>query len=301
MSEHEANGIARETQRKWRARRALRVALPTVAALGAGAAVAVATIPAGDGTITGCYLLTPGVGPIGDRYNEPYGALRVIDPSLPAAPAGGPDQARECEEGERQITWNQSGPSGPQGPMGTPGTAGPPGATGPPGSPLIGETSFGLTNAGATFLKLEGIKGESTEQGHKGEIDLDSFSLGANAGTGAFGGGGGAGKATIQSFKITKKLDKASPLLFQAAGSGRTIKEATVSFAKKSKGKSATYLEFKFTNVFVSSIADGTLSGKALPTEQVTFNFQRVAETLVGAKGKKLATVGFNVSANAKL
>src|ERR1700722_2677078 len=55
------------------------------------------------------------------------------------------------------------------------------------------------------FLTLDGIKGESADDKHKGEIDIMSFSWGAtNTGTHASGGGGGAGKVNFQDIHITK-------------------------------------------------------------------------------------------------
>jgi hypothetical protein len=65
-----------------------------VAVLAAGG-VAAATIPAGDGTITGCYSTTDG-------------ALRVIDAGAGAT----------CPAGENKLTWGQQGPPGPAGPSG---------------------------------------------------------------------------------------------------------------------------------------------------------------------------------------
>ena len=44
------------------------------------------------------------------------------------------------------------------------------------------------------FLKIDGIPGESTDAKHKDEIDVLSWSWGANqTGTMSYGGGGGAG------------------------------------------------------------------------------------------------------------
>ena len=42
------------------------------------------------------------------------------------------------------------------------------------------------------FLKLEGIKGESTDKKHKGEIEIESYSLGLSN-TGSFSQAPGAG------------------------------------------------------------------------------------------------------------
>ena len=45
------------------------------------------------------------------------------------------------------------------------------------------------------FLKIDGVDGESTDDKHKGEIDILSWSWGVQqSGTMAHGGGGGEGK-----------------------------------------------------------------------------------------------------------
>src|SRR3954451_7634100 len=92
-------------------RRIAKIALPTTAALGAGAAFAVAAIPAGDGTINGCY--NTGTGNQGGS-----GALRLVDD--PAS----------CFSGEKAISWNQKGPAGPQGAQGSSGANGANGVNG---------------------------------------------------------------------------------------------------------------------------------------------------------------------------
>ena len=72
-------------------RRATRVSAVAALVLVLAGGVAYATIPAADGTITGCYARSGGT-------------LRVIDPSV-----------TNCKQGETQITWSQSGEPGPAG------------------------------------------------------------------------------------------------------------------------------------------------------------------------------------------
>jgi type VI secretion system secreted protein Hcp len=317
MSQAEANEIVRETQRLRRTRRALKLGLPTAAALGAGAAIAVASIPGSDGTITGCYASPKGA--LLHQANEPIapngvveapGALRVIDPSLPTTivnPGGSPSPnlAAVCDpKEETKITWNQSGPAGPQGPAGLPavqspaapqGPAGPPGAA---GAPLIGDTSFGISGNGQTFLKIDGINGGSNDKTHKGQISVDSFSLDTHSS----GGGGGAGKTTIQSFTITKPIDAASPLLFVGSASGKHYKEMVLSFERKAGRGQQDYLKFTFGNVLISGVADGT-SAKLVPEEQVTFSFQKCTETFIpfSSSDKAGTPVSVTISGNAKI
>jgi type VI secretion system secreted protein Hcp len=287
--------------------RALKVAVPTAAALGAGAAVAVGSIPGSDGTIVACYnsKTNPNTGEpetivIGDALQAP-GALRVIDPSKPHSftpPTGGPgvpNPAAVCEEGESTVTWNEKGPAGPPGP---PGSSGAQGASGESG----GETTFGLENkAGSTFLKLDGISGQATDKRHKGDIEVSSFSFGIhNTSAHGSGGGGGAGKTSFESFTIMKTVDKASPLLFQACATGKHIKSAELLFARKAGGTQKDYLYIKLTDVLISSVQAGG-SEKGAPQEQVSLTFQKMQETYLNGDGKPGATLNFNLSANAKI
>ncbi|SPE33099.1 Protein hcp1 [Candidatus Sulfopaludibacter sp. SbA3] len=105
-----------------------------------------------------------------------------------------------------------------------------------------------------SFLKLDGIKGESADAKHKGEIDILSFSFGASqTGTHATGGGGGAGKVQIHDIQFTKKVDASSPLLFLNCASGAHIKEATL-VVRKAGGQQLEFLKIKLTDVLISSV-----------------------------------------------
>lgn len=286
MSRQEANRITRDVERTRRSRRyQMKYVLPTVAALGAGTAVAIGSIPSSSGVITGCYVTT--TSPPGTPTDPRYGQLRVIDPDVSDQLV--PAVQRSCLSDEAMVTWNQQGPQGPVGPQGVQGTIG---APGPAGTPLIGQTSFGLSSSGKLFLKLDGIDGESIDAKHKKQIEVGSFSMAAGPSQGSpFGSG--AGKSTIQSFTITKQIDKASPLLFKTAGLGQHIKLGTVAFAKGTGGKEVDYLTFTFTDLLVSGITDGVAHNK--PVEQVTFSFQKAKETFQATGKSKSVSINYNV------
>jgi len=289
MSQQEANQIVQAAQRLRRSRGALKLALPTAAALGAGAAIAVGAIPGSDGTITGCYA-----GPNGavlGNINEAPGALRVIDPSLPAKlPTGAPNEAAACQPNETQIAWNQSGPQGPAGVNGGQGAAGGQGVPGVPGAngELVPAVQFGFDNsAGNMFLKLDGVKGESADHKHKGDIEISSFSFGtSNVGSQAHGGGGGAGKTSFSSFTITKPVDKSSPLLQKAAVGGQHYKEADIFFARKAGKGQQDYLEIKLTDVLISSYQTGGSGGGVIPTEKISLDGIKGEATFISGNKK---------------
>jgi type VI secretion system secreted protein Hcp len=129
-----------------------------------------------------------------------------------------------------------------------------------------------------TFLKLDGIKGESVDSKHKDELEILSFSFGAeNTGSRNVGGGGGAGKASFHDLHFVHRLDKASPRLLLACASGQHIKEATIT-VRKAGGQQLEYLKIKLTEVFVSSYQLGGSSqgGETTPLAELSLNFVKL-------------------------
>lgn len=168
-----------------------------------------------------------------------------------------------------------------------------------------------VTTAGSNhfdaFLKIDGIKGESTTKGQEGAIDVQSFSWGlVNISSIATGSGGGAGKAVFQDFHFTKFTDLSSTALFFAVASGQHIKDATLT-VRKSGGEALTYLVIKMSDVLVSSLtqsgAESTDSPK--PVEQCSIGFSKITFDYTGqdATGKagKTVTHGWDVKANTKV
>jgi type VI secretion system secreted protein Hcp len=213
--------------------RTLKIALPLAAVLGVGTAVAIAAIPSSsDGVIHACYSTT----------GNPPGALRVID--VEANPA------QACTTGEVTLTFNQTGPTGPQGPPGDPG---PPGDSG-------GDTSggnFGGTDTGTPtqpggpsadiFLKLDGVGGESTDDKHKGEIDLEAVAYGVRR----------SGKRHLATIRVDKVTDSSSPKLLSASTTGHHFKSATITFRLSGADAGSAFETYKLSDVVVSSFTQG--------------------------------------------
>jgi type VI secretion system secreted protein Hcp len=248
-----------EPSRRQRARRkAMTVVLPTGVALGAGAAIAYAAIPASDGTIGVCYV--------------PNQSVRFVD---------GPEDCRTGEGAEQFLKINQTGPAGPAGAAGAPGAPGAPGPAGPAGAPGAPGGTIGLppqTAAASDFLlEIDGIKGESSDQKHKDTIDIESFSWGAtNSGVRSSGGGGGAGKVSLQDFHFVKAIDKSSPLLFKRAVTGEHIKKAIL-FARKAGAQQQDYLKITLSDVVVSQYETKPLSGSpGVEVDSVSLNFAKI-------------------------
>jgi type VI secretion system secreted protein Hcp len=129
----------------------------------------------------------------------------------------------------------------------------------------------------AYYLKIDGIDGESQDDKHKNEIDLDTFSWGeTNSGDAAYRGGEGAGKVSAQDFHFVMKVNKASPKLMEACASGEGIKKAVLTATKAGKTPQ-DYLKVTLHDFIVSSYQTlGGHNGDVLPTDHVTLNFSKM-------------------------
>ena len=127
------------------------------------------------------------------------------------------------------------------------------------------------------FLKIDGIEGESHDEKHAGEIDLESWSWGeTQSGTSAGGGGGGAGKVSMQDFHFVMKVNKATPKLILACASGQHIKDAVLT-CRKAGGEQEEFLKYTFTDLLISSYQTGGSGGSnIIPTEQISFNYAKM-------------------------
>ena len=270
------NGKSVRRRARWRPPVSWKVLVPTVAALGLGigGAVAAASIPGSDGTITGCYLTPSGA----QESEQPPGELRVIDPSdtTESDPA-----VSTCTSGEATLTWNQQGPpgvtgaTGPQGPTGPAGATGATGAQGPAGgvSASPGSNSdviMELTPSNANLGGLNSVPvGESQVSGSQNqEFNLTSFDLGvANTlNIGSATSGAGAGKVTFQPFTVTKTVDKYSSDLFLDLAAGKRVTSAEIIVRRADATGTATPVaQYLMKDVLITSLH---VSGTAKQTTE---------------------------------
>ena len=103
------------------------------------------------------------------------------------------------------------------------------------------------------FLKIDGISGESTDEAHKGEIEVESFSWGVSQTTTRLGSGAGAGRAVFQDLHFTTSVSKASPVLFQKCATGQHLKEAVLTCRKAGGEQREEFLKITLSDVLVSS------------------------------------------------
>ena len=137
------------------------------------------------------------------------------------------------------------------------------------------------------FLKVKGVDGESKDSKHKKEIDVLAWSWGlSNSGSAHVGGGAGAGKVTFNPFQVTRKTDRASPVLFSMCCAGQHFKMVSLYLRRAGGGaggvssaqsqtmtSGTTFLRFDFALVAVKTISWSGSDGDEACKEEVTFEY----------------------------
>lgn len=126
------------------------------------------------------------------------------------------------------------------------------------------------------FIKIDGIDGESQDDKHTKEIQLESFSLGTNnIGSSGVGSGVGAGKVSFQDLNCTKLVDSASPLLLKKCAMGEHIAQAVLT-VRKAGGKQEDYLQIKLSDLIISSVVHSGSAAGDLPMESFSINYSKI-------------------------
>jgi type VI secretion system secreted protein Hcp len=145
-----------------------------------------------------------------------------------------------------------------------------------------------------TFLKLEGIKGESQDLKHKDEIEILSFTQ-SFINTVEFGTGGGAGAGKVQCGAVTmmKSIDASSPLLMKGVATGQHFKEAVITF-RSGNLKAEEYYVITMQDLLISELSqtdsqDPNRIFEKLVLNARTFEFKYTPTTVKGSLGKPVS------------
>jgi hypothetical protein len=205
----------------------MRTVLFAVALLAVTGGIAIASIPARDGTLTAC-------------VNKKTGAIRAIDTAKKGA---------KCKKGEKKVVWGQRGPAGVRGatgaagPEGDRGPAGPAGATGPQGSqgPPGPQGPIGTVDTSNFFTKTESdnrflqVTDTAQDSQRLGGVDASQYERGDGiSGTvsmGPLGGSSGTLSVTTRGGTLIGNLEgvcadpatQATTRFRSAAGSAATV------------------------------------------------------------------------------
>jgi type VI secretion system secreted protein Hcp len=125
------------------------------------------------------------------------------------------------------------------------------------------------------FLKIDGVKGDSLDAGHPGEIELLSFIWGETNSTsiGSATGGAGAGKVKFENFVCIKHVSIASPALALLCAAGTHIPNVVLT-VRKAGDKPQDYYKVHFKTVFLTQYKSmGSGGSEIIPRDEITCVF----------------------------
>lgn len=120
------------------------------------------------------------------------------------------------------------------------------------------------------------VKGDVTEEGHKGWIELSSCQWGVGRGISAPVGNAvnrEASAPSVSEITSSKMLDTSSTKLLTEALQGEGV-PVIIDFCKTEKGSLVVYLELTLTNTMVSGYS--LSSGGDKPSESFSLNFTKI-------------------------
>lgn len=134
---------------------------------------------------------------------------------------------------------------------------------------VLGLLGSGMARAAVdTFIKIDGIDGESTDKANKGASDVLGWTFGVT--------GNGAGKkGCIQGIEFIKSIDSASPKMIINAATGTAAPRAVLKVRKagQSGQVNGDYLVITMSNVLISSYRVTSNDGQGGLTENVQLSF----------------------------
>lgn len=158
-----------------------------------------------------------------------------------------------------------------------------------------------------SYLQLDGIPGESTDDKHKDWIEVLSFGhemLQQVSSTKSSAGGASSGRAQHGDFALTKFVDKSSPKLYEAVSNGKHLGKAKIEVCRAGGGQ-VKFMEITLEEVMISRVqldsppsngAGAAAGNDHLPTETVHLNYGKI-EWVYTQQKRKDGSGGGNVNA----
>jgi type VI secretion system secreted protein Hcp len=152
------------------------------------------------------------------------------------------------------------------------------------------------------FIKIDGIKGESLDNTHKGEIEILSWDWDvAQESTMHSGSGGGSGKATIKDLSFIHYIDSATPNLIKYSLDGRHVPNAVL-VMRKAGGNPLEFLTITMSDVVITRVRPRCEINDARSREVVALSFTKVKIEYVpqNAQGSSMGTITaeYDIKAN---
>lgn len=155
------------------------------------------------------------------------------------------------------------------------------------------------------YLQIDGIKGESQDEAHKGWIECGSVNWSLTqpkSATSSTAGGHTAERVEFTEIGVNKTADLASPILAQHCAMGKTIPKAKLEFMRADgDGKRVKYYEVELENVLISKCQQA-VSAADVMQEHIGLKFSKVKwkycqQRIAGGAGGNTAG-GWDLAAN---
>jgi type VI secretion system secreted protein Hcp len=131
----------------------------------------------------------------------------------------------------------------------------------------------------AIYMLFGDVKGQVTEDKHKGWIELNSFQFGVGRSVSS-GAGGQTRESTAPSISeivVTKVNDASSPKLYEDSLAGAFDTAVTIEMTQTTKKGTETYLKIELTDCGISGYSIS--SGGDAPSESLSLNFTKIVYT----------------------
>ena len=128
----------------------------------------------------------------------------------------------------------------------------------------------------AIYMKYGALKSDTTADGHKDWIELNSLQWGVGRGISSPTGGSSdreSSAPSVSEITVTKAQDVATIDILNEAYQGEGT-EVTIDLCKTDKGKLEVYLSFILTNTMISGYSVST--GGDRPSESLSLNFTKI-------------------------
>jgi type VI secretion system secreted protein Hcp len=158
------------------------------------------------------------------------------------------------------------------------------------------------------LLKFEGkvtVEGESRQEGHEKEIEIDSYSWGVhNTGSTHSGKGSGTGKGDFSDMTVSCTMEKSIALLMMCCAQGDHFDKVTLTSRRVGGDKKVEYLKITLDDVLISSLSIGASGGSEGASVSLSLNFGEIEVEYTpqnpdGTKGKAV-THGYKIPEGVK-
>jgi type VI secretion system secreted protein Hcp len=133
------------------------------------------------------------------------------------------------------------------------------------------------------FLKVQGVTGEASDDDHKGEIDVVSWSWGMESPTETMTGQA-KGRVVVSELRIVKRVDASSPTLMGYLRNNKVVSQAALS-VRKAGEKPLEYFRIELQNAKITSLRAESNGDELLEHLNLGFSKMKVIYTPQGKTG----------------